>query len=88
MCIRDRALLLDYPVYINNDMPAPAANAKSIAFGNLASYSIRDALDVTLIRMDDSAFTLKGQVGFLGTARTGGNLVDSGAVKTYQHSAT
>lgn len=82
------AMLLDYPVYINNDMPVPAANAKSIAFGNLASYTIRDALDVTLLRMEDSAFTLKGQVGFLGTARTGGNLVDSSAVKTYQHSAT
>ena len=53
--------LLDYPVYINNDMPAPAANAKSLAFGNLGRYMIRDALQVTMFRMEDSAFSLKGQ---------------------------
>lgn len=84
----ERAQLLDFPVYINNDMPAPAASAKSVAFGNLASYMIRDVLDVRLLRFDDSAFALKGQAGFLGTARSGGTLLDSGAVKTYQHSAS
>ncbi|VTU29468.1 phage major capsid protein, HK97 family [Variovorax sp. PBL-H6] len=80
--------LLDAPVYINNDMPAPAANAKSIAFGNLNSYMIRDVLEVRLHRFDDSAYALKGQVGFLGVVRSGGALLDSGAVKLYQHSAT
>jgi HK97 family phage major capsid protein len=82
------AQLLDYPVYINNDMPVPAANAKSLAFGNLRSYTIRDALDVRLLRFDDSAFSTKGQVGFLAVARAGGNLADANAVKLYQHSAT
>jgi HK97 family phage major capsid protein len=57
-------------------------------FGNLHSYTIRDALDVRLMRFDDSAFATKGQVGFICFARAGGNLADSGAVKTYQHSAT
>lgn len=85
---KEPAQLLDFPVYMNNDMPTPAANAKSIAFGNLASYSIRDVLDVRLLRFDDSAYALRGQVGFLGTARAGGTLLDSGAVKLYQHSAT
>lgn len=83
-----RAQLLDYPVFINNDMPAPAANAKSLAFGNLRSYVIRDVLDVKLFRFDDSAFATKGQVGFLAFARAGGNLTDTGAIKLYQHSAT
>ena len=82
------AQLLDYPVYINNDMAVPAANAKSLAFGNLRSYTIRDALVVNLLRFDYSAFVSKGQVGFLAFARAGGNLADSGAVKLYQHSAT
>jgi HK97 family phage major capsid protein len=82
------AQLLDYPVYINNDMAAPAANAKTVAFGNLGSYTVRDALDVVMFRFDDSAFTSKGQVGFVAFARAGGNLLDAGAVKTYQHSAT
>jgi HK97 family phage major capsid protein len=82
------AQLLDYPVYINNDMAAPAANAKTVAFGNLGSYLIRDALNIQMFRLNDSAFTLKGQIGFIAFARAGGNLLDAGAVKTYQHSAT
>ena len=82
------AQMLDYPVYINNDMAAPVANAKSILFGNLASYLIRDAMDLTLFRFDDSAYTKFGQVAFLAWSRSGGNLLDSGAVKYYQQSAT
>jgi len=80
--------LLGYPVYINNDMPAPAANAKSLAFGNLQRYMIRDAMQVTLFRFDDSAYMSKGQVGFLAWSRAGGNLMDVNSVKLYQHSAT
>lgn len=82
------AMLLDYPVYMNNDMPTPAASAKSLAFGNLGSYLIRDVADMTLYRFEDSAFLNKGQVGFLAFARAGGNLRDSGSVKLYQHPAT
>ena len=81
-------MLMGYPVEINNDMPAPAANAKSLAFGNFKRYVIRDAMQVTLFRFDDSAFMTKGQVGFLGWARAGGNLMDVNSVKCYQHSAT
>lgn len=81
-------LLLGYPVNINNDMPTPAANAKSLAFGNLHRYLIRDAMQVTLFRFDDSAYLSKGQIGFLAWARTGGNLMDINSVKLYQHSAT
>lgn len=80
--------LLGYPVNINNDMPAPAANAKSLSFGQHKRYVIRDAMDVTMFRFDDSAYMSKGQVGFLAWARGGGNLVDTAAVKLYQHSAT
>jgi HK97 family phage major capsid protein len=80
--------LLGYPVYINNDMPAPAANAKSIAFGSLQKYLIRDAMEVVFYRFDDSAYAKKGQVGFLALCRAGGNLMDVGAAKVYQHSAS
>lgn len=83
-----RPMLMEYPVYINNDMPVPAANAKSLAFGNLASYLVRDTLQVTFFRFDDSPYRSKAQVGFLARARAGGNLLDSGAVRVYQHSAT
>jgi HK97 family phage major capsid protein len=80
--------LLGYPVNINNDAPAAAANAKSMAFGNLHKYLIRDAMEVTMFRFDDSAFVSKGQIGFLAWSRAGGNLMDVNSVKTYQHSAT
>jgi HK97 family phage major capsid protein len=80
--------LMGYPVNVNNDMPAPGANNKSLSFGNHKQYLIRDALEVTLFRFDDSAYMSKGQVGFLGWARAGGNLLDTAAVSLYQHSAT
>jgi HK97 family phage major capsid protein len=80
--------LLGYPVAINNDMAVPAANAKSLAFGDFNKYLIRDAMQVTLFRFDDSAYMSKGQIGFLAWARTGGNLLDLNAVKVYAHSAT
>ena len=80
--------LLGYPVYLNNDLAVPAANAKSLVFGNLQRYLIRDAMDVTMFRFDDSAYMKLGQIGFLAWARTGGNLLDVNSVKVYQHSAT
>ena len=81
-------LLLGYPVEINNHMPTPAANAKSITFGDHSKYMIRDAMEVTIFRFEDSAYLKKGQIGFLAWARAGGNLTDTSAVKAYQHSAT
>jgi HK97 family phage major capsid protein len=80
--------LLGYPVYLNNDMAVPAANAKSLAFGNFQRYLIRDSMEVTMFRFDDSAYMKLGQIGFLAWARTGGNLLDVNSVKLYQHSAT
>ncbi len=80
--------LLDYPVYMNNDMPAPGASAKSLAFGNLGAYAVRDVAELVLLRLEDSGLLLKGQIGFMAWMRSGGNLLDAGAVKLYQHSAT
>ena len=80
--------LMGYPVYINNDIAVPAANAKSLAFGNFNKYLIRDAMDITMFRFDDSAYMKLGQVGFLAWARVGGNLLDTNAVKLYVHSAS
>lgn len=81
-------LLLGYPLEINNHMPVPAANAKSISFGDHSKYFVRDAMELTMFRFEDSAYLKKGQVGFLAWARAGGNLTDTNAVKVYQHSAT
>lgn len=82
--------LLNRPIFINQDMAAMAANAKSIAFGAFKKYKIRRVMDLTIFRMTDSAFTRNGQVGFVAFQRMGGNLVDvSGStVKCYANSAT
>lgn len=82
--------LLNRPITPNQHMAAPAANAKSILFGLLSNYRIRNVMAATLFRFTDSAYTKKGQVGFLAWQRAGGNLLDiSGStVKHYQHSAT
>ncbi len=82
-------MLLGHPVVTNDDMAVMAANAKSIAFGDLSQYKIRDVKNSTSIRrFDDSAFALLGQVGFCGWQRSGGNLIDTAAVKLYVNSAT
>lgn len=81
--------LLGRPIYINQDMAAMAASAKSIAFGDFSKYLIRDVMDLTLFRMADSGFILNGQIGFVAFNRQGGNLIDvGGAVKVFQNSAT
>lgn len=82
--------LLGAPIVINDDVAAMAANAKSILFGDFNYYLIRDVLDLTILRFTDSAYAKKGQVGFLGWHRSGGNFIDAsgGAVKAYQNSAT
>ena len=81
--------LLGREIVINQNMPVMAANAKSVLFGDFSKYLVRDVMDVTLFRMTDSAYTLKGQVGFVAFCRSGANMVDNGgAIKFYQNSAT
>jgi HK97 family phage major capsid protein len=80
--------LLNRDIAINQHMAAPAPGAKSISYGDFSYYKVRDVMSVTLFRFTDSAYTKKGQVGFLAWMRSGGNLVDvGGAVKVFQHGA-
>jgi HK97 family phage major capsid protein len=81
--------LLGHAVVTNDDIAVMAASAKSIIFGDLSKYTIRDVANSTsLRRFDDSAFALLGQVGFCGWTRSGGNLLDVNAVKHYVNSGT
>lgn len=81
--------LLGREIVVNQYMPTMAASAKSILFGDFSKYLVRDVMDVTLFRMTDSAYTLKGQVGFVAFCRSGANMVDNGgAIKHYANSAT
>lgn len=81
--------ILGYETTINQDVAVMAANAKSILFGDMKKYVIRDVMAVQLFRFDDSAYIKLGQIGFLMWTRNGGNFVDvGGAVKHYANSAT
>lgn len=83
------ATILGYPYTYNQAMATMAASAKSIAFGDFSFYTIRDVMEMTFYRFDDSTYAKKGQVGFLAFLRTGGNFIDvGGAVKLYINSAT
>jgi len=81
--------VLGYPYTINQDMPVMAANAKSILFGQLAKYIIRDVRGVTLMRLDER-YADYHQVAFLAFARYDGDLLDAGThpVKYFANSAT
>lgn len=80
--------ILGYPVTVNQDVAQMAANAKSILFGDFSQYYIRDCMEMTMFRFADSAYIKLGQIGFLAWMRSGGNLLDAGAVKYYANSAT
>jgi HK97 family phage major capsid protein len=89
LSVKEPDTINQYTYTINQDMPVMAANAKSIVFGKLDEYMIRDVTQVTLFRFDDSVFITKGQIGFLAWARGDGKLVTGGQpVKYYQNSAT
>lgn len=82
-------MLCGYPIQINQDVAVMAAGAKSIAFGDFSFYYIRDAMDISMFRFTDSAYTKLGQVGFLAWLRSGGNFIDvGGAVKLFVNAAT
>lgn len=81
--------LLGYPFVINQDVAAMAASAKSIVFGAMDNYLIRDVKDISVLRLNER-YADSGQVGFIGWARADGNLLDAGThpVKYYQNAAS
>lgn len=80
--------ILGYGVTINQHVAPMAASARSILFGDFKKYIIRDVMQATLFRFDDSAYVKKGQIGFLMWMRSGGNLTDVQALKHYQNAAS
>ncbi|WP_296125407.1 phage major capsid protein [Pseudomonas sp. Ga0074129] len=77
--------LLGYGVTENEDMPAIAADANAVLFGDFRrAYTIVDRIGTRVLR---DPYTNKPNVGFYTTKRVGGMLTDSNAVKVLTLSA-
>jgi HK97 family phage major capsid protein len=80
--------VLGYGYTVNQDMPAMAASAKSILFGDFyAGYLIRDVQDVQTLRLAER-YADYLQVGFLAFARADGTPQDASAIRAYRNAAS
>lgn len=89
VAVREPDTILGARYVINQDVPAMAASAKSILFGDFSKYMIRDVLGVQVLRLNER-YADAHQVGFLAFSRHDGDLLDAGTdpIKYYQNSAT
>lgn len=75
------------PFIPDSGVPAMAASAKSVVFGDWSRYFIRIVNGIRFERSDDVYFT-SDQVAFRAIIRADGALIDPAALKYFQHSAT
>jgi HK97 family phage major capsid protein len=84
----DPPSLFGRPVYISGYLPTPAANAKSLVFGDFSlAYGIRRVNDISIQRQDE-LHSDAGQIGFRGWARVDGRILIADAARILAHSAT
>jgi len=77
--------ILGYPVFINNSMTGTIASGnKTVVFGQLDKYVVRDALDIQVIRLDER-YADYGQVGFVALQRCDGRVLQPNAIKYLVH---
>lgn len=73
------AQLMGYPVLVAEDMPDPASDSISIAFGDFAAgYTVAERPDLRILR---DPFSAKPHVLFYATKRVGGDVSDFAAIK-------
>lgn len=65
------------PYVVNQDMPQMATGLKSVLYGQLSKYIIRDVMDLQLIVFRERYMEV-GQFGFLAFSRHDGDLLDAG----------
>ena len=78
--------ILNRPVHTSSYVPAIAASAKSIAFGDFSYYWIADRQGRSFKRLNE-LFATTGQVGFMATQRVDGKLILPEAIKVLQQKA-
>lgn len=89
IAVREPDTILGHGYIVNQQVAAMGVSAKSIVFGDLSKYKIRDVQEIVLRRLDER-FADFHQVAFLAFSRHDGDLLDAGTnpVKYYQNSAT
>ena len=78
--------ILGRPVRTSAYMPAIAAGAKTIAFGDFSYYWIADRQGRSFKRLNE-LFAATGQVGFLASQRVDGKMILAEAVKVLEQKA-
>lgn len=69
--------IMGYEYIVNDDMPAPTANNRSVLFGDFRTYKVRAVKGIQLVRFNEKYMDF-GQVAFLAFARYDGRMVDAG----------
>jgi HK97 family phage major capsid protein len=87
MSADQRDLVLGFPVFENPHIASTGTAAKSVIFGDLKSYYVRQVGGIRLDRSDDYAFNTD-LVTFRATMRIDGNLPQSSHIKFFKGAAT
>ena len=80
-------MILGRPIKTSAYMPAIAAGAKTIAFGDFSYYWIADRQGRSFKRLNE-LFAATGQVGFLASQRVDGKMILAEAVKVLEQKGT
>ena len=75
--------VLGAPIVENPYAPAMGTAAKSVIFGDMSSYHVRQVRGIEIARSDDAYFA-QDLIGFRVSVRIDGDLGQSGAVKFFQ----
>lgn len=78
--------ILNRPLFTSSYVPAIAAGAKTIAFGDFSYYWVADRQGRVFKRLNE-LFAVTGQVGFVATQRVDGKLILPEAIKVLQQKA-
>lgn len=78
--------ILNRPLHTSSYVPAIAAGAKTVAFGDFSYYWVADRQGRVFRRLNE-LFAVTGQVGFVATQRVDGKLILPEAIKVLQQKA-
>lgn len=78
------ATLLNYPFLETEAMPAIAANAYPIAFGDFLGYLVVDRVGMTVSRVEDATTTGQNKVAFFARRRLGGGVIEPWRFKAHK----